>query len=482
MAMEQGPVQPPGGEMPQFGPSANIVCECPNCGRTAQIPVGDSGILYECRVCQYKFLPIANMTAIGVPSVARWNSAPPGAANTPATVPPRPQSGPFGAGGNTGAGASPPRPPAGPFGASPGQPPPLAAHIPYTPGTQAPPVQAPAAQAPGSPSTPVGPPPVVVNIPYTPGMPPPPGPGPSSPPAPGESSQPDNASLKDWLRDLAKKARASVQSPTGQMLSVMGGSGNAYQIGRAISGDPVAAVQFVKDLLVGSIRDMVGGIGRAATAERGEGMLGGVGQALWGAGKLSMVAPGGVAFAPGLQAVGLFTTALAAGVEKLRDWNAAIEAGNFRFADYSASMANVQARQEVREIHMSRERGNRRAEAAEEHAKARHRLDKALAPYEDMVANLRSRGTAMLSNAVAAPLEWATRAEQAFNRWGSERSETFRRFNEWATRVLGGNGVGDTTGLGAFFADQGNAAWMEHYGDPANFAERFGNHADIRRL
>lgn len=81
----------------------------------------------------------------------------------------------------------------------------------------------------------------------------------------------------------------------------------------------------------------------------------------------------------------------------IRKWSDSLHAGNMRFAEFSASMSMVQAEQEVRDIQLSREQGERRAESARALAEARSRRERFFAPLEDAMANF--------SNQVAAQVE-----------------------------------------------------------------------------
>lgn len=85
--------------------------------------------------------------------------------------------------------------------------------------------------------------------------------------------------------------------------------------------------------------------------------------------------------------IGMFVTGLGKSIETLRAWNDSIMKANFKFAEFSASMAQVKANQEVREIQLSAARGETRAPFAEVHAQSAFKLESKLSVLEDRFAN-----------------------------------------------------------------------------------------------
>lgn len=88
-------------------------------------------------------------------------------------------------------------------------------------------------------------------------------------------------------------------------------------------------------------------------------------------------------------------------VDKLKKWNEQIHEGNLRFSEFSASMAAVGARQLVRDIELSRERGERRAGTAELQAQQKHRMNKELSIFEDTWGQVKNLTSAGISSGVA---------------------------------------------------------------------------------
>ncbi|MDO8671339.1 MAG: hypothetical protein Q7O66_07895 [Dehalococcoidia bacterium] len=88
-------------------------------------------------------------------------------------------------------------------------------------------------------------------------------------------------------------------------------------------------------------------------------------------------------------------------VDKLKKWNEQIHQGNLKFAEFSASMSAVGARQMVRDIELSKERGERRAATAELQAQQKHRMNKELSLFEDTWGQMKNLTSAGLSFGVS---------------------------------------------------------------------------------
>lgn len=100
-----------------------------------------------------------------------------------------------------------------------------------------------------------------------------------------------------------------------------------------------------------------------------------------------------------------FTAKLAESVEKLRKWSDQLHESNMRFSEFSGGMAGVAARQEVRDIMLSKERGDQRAGSAEKLAQSRNRLERAVTPMEDLWASGKNIIASIKDDAVASILE-----------------------------------------------------------------------------
>lgn len=118
----------------------------------------------------------------------------------------------------------------------------------------------------------------------------------------------------------------------------------------------------------------VGGISAAfSSAAKGEGgqaigdLLGGLAGAL-----------GGVAGAATGVIGAYFTTG-----QKLKDFGAAIDSANLKFAEFSAAMATVQAKATIRDIQLSQRRGDRMAPYAEKQVQTQKDFEAEWSEYED---------------------------------------------------------------------------------------------------
>ena len=77
-------------------------------------------------------------------------------------------------------------------------------------------------------------------------------------------------------------------------------------------------------------------------------------------------------------------------VDRLKEWNQQLMEVNFKFAEYSSAMTQVQTEHEVRQIQLERERGDRRAGPARHQAEASDRLTRQMSGFEDAFGNVRS--------------------------------------------------------------------------------------------
>lgn len=92
-------------------------------------------------------------------------------------------------------------------------------------------------------------------------------------------------------------------------------------------------------------------------------------------------------------------------IDKLRDWSKTLHNTNMQFAEFSASMTAVQARQELFDILLSQERGERRANSAEYLAEGRRQLEPQVAKWEDVADKAKNIIGGLLDKGVARLLE-----------------------------------------------------------------------------
>lgn len=123
------------------------------------------------------------------------------------------------------------------------------------------------------------------------------------------------------------------------------------------------------------------------------------GGALSGAGDKLMMTGNPYAVAAG--AVLKFTGELVGSVDKLHKWGAELEAGNFQFAEFSASMAQVQANRQIQQYGLAMEHGEARADSAGKLSDAMTKLEQNTAPLEDLWANFQNGFGAEIIDKVA---------------------------------------------------------------------------------
>ncbi len=198
---------------------------------------------------------------------------------------------------------------------------------------------------------------------------------------------------------------AKLQSnPNFQMFNTASqGTGLMQKIGvagRAAMGDPTAIAEGIQIAITDKIQGLQG-MGTEGTAllqsQKFEDIskhLGGFAENL-----------GKVTGMPLVEYYGKLINVIGQTVGWIRDWGDGLHKANMQFAEYSAGMAGVQARQEVRDIWLSQERGDRRAGSAEYLAQAKNRLDRGAAPFEDLFANFMNKLGGFSLTAIALVLE-----------------------------------------------------------------------------
>lgn len=163
-----------------------------------------------------------------------------------------------------------------------------------------------------------------------------------------------------------------------------------------------------------------------------------VGSGLNAVGDAAMVAGGPVGLTIG--AVTKLGAGLAKSVEKLRDWNEGLHKANMAFAEFSGQMTTVQVEQQIRDMQLSRERGDRRADSARFLAESKSSLDRKFSVYEDAFAKVSNYTAGALSKITESVLTNAERGSfgpgiglglQAFKWFGSMGSEQETDLDKW---------------------------------------------------
>lgn len=130
-----------------------------------------------------------------------------------------------------------------------------------------------------------------------------------------------------------------------------------------------------------------------------------------------------------VETVGKFGKLLSDSLGTLRDWTNELVNSNFRFAEFSASMASVKAEMDVWSIEMSQRRGERRAGHAREVSEARMRLEAQVTPWEDVWAKIKDKVIAWGWDKLGS---------------GMEQLNNLELIKEFLRRMLGGEGPGMT--------------------------------------
>lgn len=179
---------------------------------------------------------------------------------------------------------------------------------------------------------------------------------------------------------------------------------------RAFAGDPTAMVKLAVEgagAVIGQGKEAVSEAGKALGSERA-GEAGGHMIRSAGAAAAALGGPVTSLLHEYLPTPDKFAAALVESVDKLRDFAQGLHAANMKFAEFSGSMAKVQADQEVRDIMLKIERGERRAPAAGRLAKAKTELEVAITPWEDKWASIKADLTTMIVKPLAEILQKVT--------------------------------------------------------------------------
>lgn len=206
------------------------------------------------------------------------------------------------------------------------------------------------------------------------------GPGGTFGPHPARRKKPRPSFMRRMMGGAARKmgfsGRTVARIMRPQSLPRVGGRG-WRNIGGGIGAGAATAGKGAADLLQSQrFGDIGASVGRITT---------GLGQSIAALGTAS-AGPIGVAVA----AIGVLGSVAAQSVQRLKDWGDQLHNANLQFAEFSAAMTEVQVMQEIRDMFLSRERGDRRAESAGKLAEAKHRLNEQTSVLEDKWANLKA--------------------------------------------------------------------------------------------
>lgn len=124
------------------------------------------------------------------------------------------------------------------------------------------------------------------------------------------------------------------------------------------------------------------------------------------------------------------------GVDRLQQWSERLYSANMQFAEFSASMAGIQAEQEARDITLSAKRGERRAGTSKDLAEAKSGLAESTSKWGDAVGNLQNKLFAVLINEVANPiLKRLDFIADWINSWSNKEKGAEMALGEWERGV-----------------------------------------------
>ncbi len=180
--------------------------------------------------------------------------------------------------------------------------------------------------------------------------------------------------------------------------------GNISEQSRAMGGNPAFAVMDAATQGVDKFSDVMKQLHGANTPQggpKGTELYGdriekNFSEAFKGVGKFGeMLGPFGAPI-KGLAKLGEVTFGA---IDKIKVWSEQLHQSNMRFAEFSGSMAQVQAEQQIRDIHYSMERGEARAAGARRLAESASARRQAMAGVEDAYAEIQNN-QAVASNQI----------------------------------------------------------------------------------
>lgn len=233
---------------------------------------------------------------------------------------------------------------------------------------------------------------------------------------------------------------------------------------RAAAGDPIAIAQLAKKA-IDDVKERLGALGEGAQAVGREGLAALGSRSVLGAG--SHASQAGVEVGESMQKFGKgtfvegmgkavegmskFSKVIFDSLDGLRNWNEQLMQGNFRFAEFSGAMTQVQVEQELRAMQLSQQRGDAQADTARQQAEAKARLDKALAPFETWWSNFTNRIGAGAADVAAGLLNKLSGEED------EETDEAFKQaradWHDFSNRVIRDNWIVEYGG-----------GWIDDYG------------------
>ena len=142
-----------------------------------------------------------------------------------------------------------------------------------------------------------------------------------------------------------------------------------------------------------------------------------------GGGFTAMRAIGQKTGIPGLDTIGKFGEKLTGAIDKLHDWTDALHQSNMQFAEYSHSMAQVQAEALQREVELNRSKGEARAGSARVLEEGRSSLDTNTSEIGNLAADLKNYIGGYMDVIVGECLKPINEACKDIRRWLGKKDE-----------------------------------------------------------
>lgn len=145
--------------------------------------------------------------------------------------------------------------------------------------------------------------------------------------------------------------------------------------------------------------------------------------------------------------------------ERLRDFSDHLHDTNMRFAEFSGSMMGVQVEQQIRDMQLSMDRGNRRASSAAYLAEGKSKLDRDVGNIEDLFGTIKNLGGGFFDRIAHFFMEdWGSLAESL--------TDTLNEIAEWL-----GVDKKDKDTATADIEGIGDKYWLQTYGKPRRHKE-----------
>lgn len=144
------------------------------------------------------------------------------------------------------------------------------------------------------------------------------------------------------------------------------------------------------------------------------------------------------------------TSTVIGAAAKLSEWGEGLHNANMKFAEFSASMAHVQAQQEMRDILLSKKRGDRRSASAQDLAEAKSRYAEQTSVWSDAWSSL------------------SNRVEETLLNVGTKILAPFEPLIKAANKYFNGEDKIDNIDMGKAFGDHAKQIWEDEwqYGRP----------------